>query len=284
MADDKLYKIELTDGTEQSGFVRGGENKPPRQCSHCVWFAFKSCGHPLVLADPENQARNDEDRFPVDEDDCSNAFQSNGNALLYIVRHGATITDLQGKHGGLQNDPLNETGRQQAAKAKKYLGDRVIKHAFSSDMARAIETAHIIFGEVPEQDKALQPWDVGFFTGKDHDLYKEQFKVFLKHPAREIPGGESMAAYADRMHKALLKYIAFARENGPTLLVCHSRNFSQFKKQLENKNEFDKPDDWDKVAEGGIMVVLDEVKEGVHELKVEIVYNRGDNGEINFHS
>src|SRR6266496_1036712 len=274
MSDDRLHQIELKDGTEKSGFVRGGQNKPPRECGNCIWMGMASCGHPFVMDDPEITARTDDGRVPVDADDCCDNFQSLGNVLLWIVRHGATVTDVQGKHGGWQNDPLNETGRSQAQQAKKYLEGKTIKHVFSSDMIRAIETAKIVSGSDPEQDKQLRPWDVGWFTGKDSELYKEQFKEFLKHPAREIPDGESLAEYAARMHKALEKYVAFARENGPTLLVCHSRNFSQFKKQLENKNEFDKPEEWDKVCEGGIMTVLDE--DG--ELKVEIVFNRGDEG------
>lgn len=280
--DEKQALVMLKDGTKGSGFVRGGQNKPPRQCSNCIWMGMGSCGHPLVLADPANTARNDYDRFPVDADDCSDFFQSQGNVLLWIIRHGATITDTQGKHGGWQNDPLNEEGRKQIELTKKFMEDKPYKHVFSSDMLRAVQTAKIITGQDPEQDKILRPWDVGAFTGKDSDLYKEQFEEYMKHPARQIPGGESMAEFAARMWQAITKYIAFARENGPCVIVCHSRDFSQFKNQIEGKNEFDKPDKWDKVAEGGVMVILDD--HDTHELKVEIVYNRGDEGEINFAS
>lgn len=273
----KLVKVsDLTDGTKQSGFVTGSENKPPRECGNCIWMAFGSCGHPLVLADPENTARDDYDRFPVDADDCSNAFQSRGNVLLWIVRHGATVTDVQGKHGGWQNDPLNETGKQQAELAKKYMDGKPVKAVYSSDMVRAVETAKIVFGTEPERDALLRPWDVGAFTGKDTDVYKEHFKEYLKHPARQIPGGESLAEFAQRMHQALNKYVSLAREDGPIGIVMHSRDFSQFKKQIEDDNEFEKPEDHDKVGEGGIMVVL-EGKDG--KLKVEIVFQRGDNGE-----
>ena len=283
--DKQLVQLELRDGTKTSGFVRGGQNRPPRECGNCIWVGMESCGHPLVLEDEENSLRNDYDRFPVDGDDCCNNFQSQGNVLLYIVRHGATVTDVQGKHGGWQNDPLNEVGRGQARLAKLFLEGKKFGPVYSSDMSRAIETAKIISGQDPMQDKQLRPWDVGIFTGKDHDLYEKEFKVYLDHPTREIPDGESMAAFATRMHKALIKYIAEARERKvPGLIVCHSRNFSQFKRQLENKDELDHPDEWDKVNEGGIMTVLDEVTDGKHELKVEIVFNRGDEGKINFGS
>lgn len=273
----KLVKIhDLTDGTKESGFVTGSENQPPRECGNCIWMGMASCGHPLVLADPENTARTDDGRFPVDEDDCSNAFQSQGNVLLWIVRHGATITDVQGKHGGWQNDPLNDVGRQQVALTKKYMDGKTVKSVYSSDMIRAIETAKIVFGTDPEKDPLLRPWDVGAFTGKDSDVYKDAFKEYLKHPARQIPGGESLAEFAQRMNHVLAKYLALARESGPIGIVMHSRNFSQFKKQIEDDNEFEKPEDHDKVAEGGIMVVLESPKG----LKVEIVFQRGDEGEV----
>lgn len=283
LTENQALKM-LKDGTKKSGFVKGGQNKPPRECGNCIWQGLGSCGHPLVLADPANTARNDYDRFPVDEDDCSDFFQSRGNVLLWIVRHGATITDTKGQHGGWQNDPLNEEGQRQVALTKKFMEGKPYKHVFSSDMLRAIQTAKIISGQDPEQDKTIRPWDVGAFTGKDSDLYKEQFNEYVKHPARQIPGGESLAEFSARCWKAIQKYIEFARENGPCLIVCHSRDFSQFKNQIEGKNEFEKPESWDKVAEGGVMVVLDEVNDGKHELKVEIVYNRGDEGALNFAS
>ena len=275
---DGLAKIELKDGTKKSGFVGGAQNVPPRSCSNCIWQGMGSCGHPIVVADPEALPKNDDNRVIVNPDDCSDFFQSLGNVLLYIVRHGVTTPDTQGVHGGWQDDPLNAEGKKQAERAKKYLEGKDIDNVFSSDMARSVETAKIITGQNPEKDPALRPWDVGVFTGKDHDLYKQQFKHYLDHPMQSIPDGESMADFADRIRRTLEKYIAFARENGPTLLVCHSRNFSVIKRVIENKNQFDKPDEWDKVREGGIMTILDE--DG--ELKVEIVYNRGDEADVNF--
>jgi alpha-ribazole phosphatase len=277
MAKDIVPMHELVDGTKKSGFVHGSENKPPRTCGNCIWFGLKSCGHPLILLDPElKDRRNDYDRFPVDEDDCSNAFQSQGNVLLYIVRHGETPSDGAGRHGGWQDEPLSAEGEKQIALTKKYLEGKEYKHVFSSDMKRAIQTAKSISGKNPEKISALRPWDVGVFTNKDQELYEKEFEEYLKHPAREIPDGESLAAYATRLHKALEWLISFARANGPCLVVCHSRNFSQFKKQVEGKNEFNEPDKWDKVKEGGIMTILDEKGE----LKVEIVFNRGDEKDI----
>jgi broad specificity phosphatase PhoE len=273
---------EMADGTKQSGFVTGSQNKPPRECGNCIWMAFASCGHPSIVSDKELKDRlNADGRVKVDEDDCSNHFQSQGNVLLWIVRHGVTTPDELGLHGGWIDDPLNDAGKQQAEDAKKYLAGKKFKHVISSDMDRAQETAGIIAPDHKRYvDKQLRPWDVGKFSGKDHDIYKDEFESYIKHPTVQIPDGESMAQFGMRMHSVLMKYVEFAKKNGPTLLVTHSRNFTQFKKHIEDKNEFKKPNDWDKVREGGIMVVLDE--DGF--LKVEIVYNRGDEADVNFSS
>lgn len=271
---------EMADGTKQSGFVTGSQNKPPRECGNCIWMGFASCGHPMIVSDPDLKDRlNDKGRVTVDEDDCSNHFQSQGNVLLYIIRHGVTTPDELGLHGGWIDDPLNAAGKEQAEDAREYMKGKVFKHVISSDMDRAQETAGIIAPDHKRYaDKILRPWDVGKFSGKNHAEFADEFEHYIEHPTMQIPDGESMAQFGTRMHNALLKYIAFARKNGPTLLVMHSRNFTQFKKHIEDKNEFKTPNDWDKVKEGGIMVILDE--DGF--LKAEIVYNRGDEADVNF--
>lgn len=280
LATKEAKQQEMADGTKQSGFVTGSQNKPPRECGNCIWMGFASCGHPMVVSDPDLKDRlNDKGRVKVDEDDCSNHFQSQGNVLLYVVRHGVTTPDELGLHGGFIDDPLNATGKEQAEDVKEYMKGKAFKHVISSDMDRAQETAGIIAPAHKRYvDKQLRPWDVGKFAGKDHAENKDEFEHFVKHPHIQIPDGESMMEFGVRMHGALLKYVAFARKNGTTLLVMHSRNFTQFKKAVEDKNEFKKPKDWDKVREGGIMVILDE--DGF--LKAEIVYNRGDEADTNF--
>lgn len=281
----EIQQSEMQDGTKESGFVTGSQNHPPRECGNCIWMGLGSCGHPKVVADPELEDKRSDvsGRVTVDEDDCCNHFQSQGNVLLYVVRHGVTTPDELGVRGGWNDDPINETGKQQAEDVRDYLKGKTFKHVISSDMDRAQETAAIIAPNHKRYtDQQLRPWDVGKFAGKDHDLYKDEFDQYQKHPSMKIPDGESMAEFATRLHGALMKYVEFARKNGPTLIVMHSRNFTQFKHHIEDSSEFKKPTDGDKVREGGIMVILDEGKE--HQLKAEIVFNRGDEGDTNFSS
>lgn len=59
---------------------------------------------------------------------------------LFIVRHGQTDYNLQGKFQGQIDIPLNEEGKNQAIGVLKIFKDIDIDVIFSSPLARAIDT------------------------------------------------------------------------------------------------------------------------------------------------
>ena len=63
---------------------------------------------------------------------------------LYIVRHGETDWNTQGRFQGLEDIPLNENGRKQALLATKYLKEQKCDAIVSSPLSRAKDTAEII--------------------------------------------------------------------------------------------------------------------------------------------
>jgi broad specificity phosphatase PhoE len=64
---------------------------------------------------------------------------------LYLVRHGETLWNAEGRLQGQQDVPLSETGREQA----RRLGERwrrtplPFARGFTSDLSRAVETARL---------------------------------------------------------------------------------------------------------------------------------------------
>lgn len=255
------------DGTRLSGFVRGGENAPPRQCGNCVWMAAGRCNHPLVNEDPETEKDN-MGKAIVDADDCCDNFQSRGNAVIYILRHGATVANTDDTFRGWRDVPLDPEGRKQAKASAKFLEDKNIKSIYTSDLSRAKETAEIVgrILDLPiEEDKRLRAWDVGAFAGKSRKTHQKAFDKYVAKPKEEIPMGESLSEFSERVEEAHEDY---AKKKGPSLLVTSSSTCIQLEKQAEGKDPLGKPDI--AIPPGGVMVILDE--DG--ERKVEEIFGK----------
>jgi broad specificity phosphatase PhoE len=65
-------------------------------------------------------------------------------ARLYLIRHGQTDWNAQGRLQGRIERSLDEHGREQARKVGEQLAHLPIAHVYSSPMQRARETAQLI--------------------------------------------------------------------------------------------------------------------------------------------
>lgn len=89
-----------------------------------------------------------------------------GERQIWLVRHGETEWARDGRHTGLTDIPLTDTGREQA----RAIGERLIGHRFAlvltSPLSRARETATLAdYGDaIVEPD--MHEWDYGAFEGR----------------------------------------------------------------------------------------------------------------------
>lgn len=132
---------------------------------------------------------------------------------LYLMRHGETLFNTQGKNQGWCDSPLTERGREQARRAARYFteptasGELVARpdHFFSSTSERACDTLELVceaaFGEVPpyERVRGLKEWNFGAYEGKDNFLNpKPPFGDFF------VPfGGEGQQEFVNRLVSTL---------------------------------------------------------------------------------
>jgi len=63
---------------------------------------------------------------------------------IYLIRHGQTDWNIQGRIQGSHDIPLNEAGQRQAEQVAKGMDSRRVSRVFSSTLTRAVETAEKI--------------------------------------------------------------------------------------------------------------------------------------------
>lgn len=118
---------------------------------------------------------------------------------------------------------LSATGRRQAAELGARRRDDDIAAIFSSDLARAVETAEIAFAgrEIPRfQDTRLRECNYGTLNGAP---VTEVAKVRSRHIGEPFSGGQS---YQDVVAQTgdFLRDLALAWDGQTVLLIAHSAN------------------------------------------------------------
>ncbi len=73
---------------------------------------------------------------------------------LLVTRHGQTDWNLERRLQGWADNPINETGRNQALALRDKIKDIKIDICYSSSLRRAAETAQILLGYT---DETMQP-------------------------------------------------------------------------------------------------------------------------------
>ena len=141
---------------------------------------------------------------------------------LYILRHGQTRWNAEGRMQGWLDSPLTDEGQRQAERQRQILQERDLDGftAVSSPLGRAIQTAGIavapLIGAVRTDDR-LREIGVGDWSGRlrrDLPEYEDAPDLLIAQYDR-APGGEGLAALRTRA-------TAFLSDlTGPAVLVTH---------------------------------------------------------------
>lgn len=98
---------------------------------------------------------------------------------VYLIRHGQTKWNVEGKLQGHTDEPLNEEGEKQALVLKEKMEKVSFAAAFSSDLSRAHRTAAIVLGSQNveiEKNPALRERYMGTWEGRLTSELKFWFK------------------------------------------------------------------------------------------------------------
>jgi probable phosphoglycerate mutase len=147
---------------------------------------------------------------------------------VYLVRHGETVSNHEGRVQGWLDVPLNELGLRQAERIAHRLQHDHIHAIYSSDLSRARVTAEHIGRalNLPVQlDERLREHRLGEIQGLNSDEIRAKFPERAAQQAMSAarvpaPGEEPMEQFAARVRACVEELIAKHPEQ-TLVLVSH---------------------------------------------------------------
>ena len=131
---------------------------------------------------------------------------------VWLVRHGETLWNRERRFQGHRDIPLSDKGRDEARFCAAQVKGRDFDALFSSDLARASETASIVFGHLGLEiryDQRFRERHMGVLQGHTRDeipqLFPNAWAAFNENaPNVEVEGGgESISMVRERFFDAL---------------------------------------------------------------------------------
>ena len=143
---------------------------------------------------------------------------------LYLVRHGQTDWNLEGKAQGHSDIPLNETGVHQAEELRDKLKGLDFDVCYSSPLKRAAQTAEIVADGCTKIvfDDDLKERNFGDYEGKTPDWKQD---VFDRRLNTSEGGIEPIKDVLARSKRVLDRIKAENSKDAKVLVVGHGALF-----------------------------------------------------------
>lgn len=147
---------------------------------------------------------------------------------IFLIRHGETLWNKEMRFQGHMDIPLSERGLEQAKALADRLSVTKIAAVYSSDLKRALETAHPIAAPRNLEiiiEPALREINFGQWEGltftEISEKYGEQIKKWWQSPMdMTTPNGEGLKDLVHRLVPVVRKIIE-KHQGEQVAVVCH---------------------------------------------------------------
>lgn len=120
--------------------------------------------------------------------------------LVYLLRHGETEWNLEGRLQGHRDSALSAHGLEQVAALGRRLANEPLSAIYTSDLGRAVTTARAVAGTrhaAPLLDARLRERALGVFEGLTREEARAQHpELYAAHESHaadfKLPGGQSL--------------------------------------------------------------------------------------------
>lgn len=148
---------------------------------------------------------------------------------LYLIRHGQSAGNAEGRFGGHSATPLSKLGKQQAEMTAQALAKERITAIYSSDLYRAVQTAEPLARALNLKINATNTFrerHVGVLEGLTFDEAKKEFPedyyaLVNRELAHVITRGESYHQLLDRT-TSVLNEILEKHRGGRIAIFAHT--------------------------------------------------------------
>lgn len=147
---------------------------------------------------------------------------------LVVLRHGRTAWNAEGRAQGHSDVELDAQGHAEAAAAAPYVAGLRPVALWSSDLARARQTAAYVAKESgldPAYDERLREFALGERTGLTNEEFAErfpsQYAAFREGRWDPLPGMETTEELAARVSDALVALVESIEPGETAVAVAH---------------------------------------------------------------
>ena len=183
------------------------------------------------------------------------------NYTLYLIRHGITQGNLDGKYIGLTDLPLCDEGFYAIT---RYAHERLypaVQKVYSSPLKRCLETADIIYPDrYVKQIDNIAECDFGEFEGKTQEELKDlpEYAEWLKGGYEaKAPGGESFGDFTLRCLDGLEEIFKDMMKDQVTKAAVITHGGVIMNMLSQHALPFRKPEEWMTDPGAGYSVRLD---------------------------
>ena len=148
---------------------------------------------------------------------------------LFLIRHGQTRWNVEGRYQGDRDIELNQVGIKQAKFAAKYLSRVEFANIYSSPLKRALYTAEILKGRKDLKIKVrddLKEMNFGRWEGlkflEINEQYHQDYQDWLEDPYNNRPtGGENFKEITARTTAEIDRIVSENADGSSVAVVAH---------------------------------------------------------------
>ena len=144
--------------------------------------------------------------------------------LIYLIRHGSTPGNEEGRYIGSSDESLSAVGKTTLSQNLQKGIYPTCESIYTSPMRRCIETAAILYpGQKPQIIPELREYSFGEFEGKNYQELNGNpaYQEFIDSGGRApIPGAPSLDSYRQSCVEAFFTLLPLEKKED-MVIICH---------------------------------------------------------------